>query len=202
LYAVAASAISATPDPTKLADDPQFVPAGQSLILLTLTGNRAATVSLLDISTEIVGRKPPRAGTLVGIPPQGEQGNIKVTLGLDAPVPTVTDVASREPFFAGHHVDLRRGEIQELRIVAFTTTCECSWRLHLHAMRRGHSQELVAPPPGEPPYAMTAFLPRPDDYAFQYLWIDGVEDLAAHDCAAEREACAAALLPTTAPSPR
>ncbi|MFI5892672.1 hypothetical protein ACIA5D_21435 [Actinoplanes sp. NPDC051513] len=179
--------------PEDIVADPRFVPAGYAGTRLTLEGRRSAPVSVLDMSVEIVERRPPRRGTLIYVQSQGEGDNTVVDVDLDAPRPLPVAAGGGGPYFTGKHITLGRGELWVINAQFRTTQHEYAWRLHLRLRYRGSDREVTVPPADRPPFRMTAFV-APGDYRQLFVWNkDGL--LTGHDCAAEQAVCAATDLP-------
>jgi hypothetical protein len=194
LQEAAAEVVATVPGATTdLSRDPRFVPAGYAVTRLTLEGKRSGTVSILDAMVEIDARLPPRQGTLVSIPSQGETDNTDVDLNLDAPQPTFANRSGGGPYFVGKHITLDRGEVWVISVQSRTTRHEYAWRLHLRLRYRGADRELVIPPATSPPLRMTAFV-APAAYQRQIVW-DHNGRLVLQNCTTARAACAATKLP-------
>lgn len=167
---------------------------GYSRQELTLQTRRDATLYVTGIEPVEIQRRPPLAGTLFAVQPQGELENSELRLRLDAVRPVLLDQDGERPFFVGKHISLGRGEIHVVNVQSETLRCFCTWRLQISYRYRGTTRTLLVPPAGSDPFRMTGPV-RPENYGAQYVYSFTENGVERFDCAATKKRCAETPVP-------
>lgn len=121
----------------------------QTVIKLTLEGDRSHTVSINEMDAKIVSRKtPPDAGgTAVLSPGQGSNDSVQIGFDLDERVPRARRFVDgfwfAAHFFDGHTVTVAHGEVTTFEIIVKTGTADVSYDLVLHLVVDGKPVDQV-----------------------------------------------------------
>jgi hypothetical protein len=163
---------------------------------ITLTSNRAGQIDIVKITAVVEQRRPPLAGTAFIADPQGEAdvGLIEFHLDSGAEIPALVPdesddpVKAATPYLANGKIRyVEQGKPDHLVIRAFTKQCYCQWRVRIEYSYRGSRGQLVVPPPGEKPFATTAWTTHKVEYNMNYADADGAPQR--HDCVMTPASC-------------
>jgi hypothetical protein len=152
------------------------VQMGTSGQRITLESNRSGRIDLEKITAVVEQRRRPLAGTAFIADPQGSSDVALLEFRLDSGVrdeiPAMVPDESRDatkatPYTADGSIRVvEQGQPEHLVITTTTTTCFCLWRVHIEYLYRGERGELVVPPPGEKPFATTAWTRHRAQYQY------------------------------------
>jgi hypothetical protein len=163
---------------------------------ITVESNRSGRIDLEKITAVVEERRRPLAGTAFIADPQGGSDVTLLEFRLDSgagdEIPALVPDESRDPAKATPYTTdgsirfVEQGKPEHLVINATTTTCFCLWRVHIEYLYRGDRGELVVPPPGEKPFATTAWTKHRVQYLFT---VDNVDRATRLDCTTRPASC-------------
>lgn len=158
-------------------------------------------IRIIALRPQDLVRKPPLAGALIYLPPQGGVNTMPMALNLDdrgLPIPRAVDDGGRvrEPFFTKREIDLKPGELTTLKLFVATGKYSATFKLTLGYVV-GTNDEVKAqnvdylgrpfrisayncdPSSGVPSYQRLYGMTTPSDPRFRLRFIARPRDLTA-----------------------
>lgn len=154
--------------------DQGAVDMGSVEVRLALSGNRAETVRIVDMTPVSDCSQPPYSGALFVSPPAGGESITRLSFDLDDPNPVAktTNVEDgtfeEEPYFANNTMSLKQDEQQVFIVTATTQLHLCSFELELSILEDGETRTQTIDDNGSP-FQVTARLPDRRQWGQVYL---------------------------------